>query len=124
MGSWAWQPGCGRGSIPPRWPSRGTCGSRASPTSPGSDFLLSDGDLLYAHRLGRELCWLDRRHPKRPRMGWPSTQTRALLESETLTGERALLVASEPLTGHEKPWEVAPEGGLVVFTAGLDVLRA
>ena len=90
----------------------------------GLNFLISDGDRLIAHRLGNTLYWLDRRSPSHDRVAWTSPRTRALLESKALSGERTLLVASEPLTGEEEPWEEVPEGRFVVFTSNVKVRRA
>jgi glutamine amidotransferase len=71
------------------------------------NFLLSDGEHLYALRCGESLYRLRRE----PGELCSSPETGALLRSKLLRGERAVLVCSERLT--EEGWEEVGEGNLL-----------
>ena len=79
------------------------------------NFLLSDGEALYAHALDR-LHWLQRQHPfptappGRPR---PDAGPVAANGPD----DRMVLVATEPLT-HNEPWIPFGPGELQVFADG------
>ena len=90
----------------------------------GLNFLLSDGDRLWAHRHGYTLYWLDRRRPEagRPYLRFMSRDIASILESKALLGERALLVASERLT--DEPWQAVPNDGVLCFDQDLAMLAS
>jgi predicted glutamine amidotransferase len=84
------------------------------------NFLLSDGQALYAHASTR-LFWLQRQHPF----------ATAQLVDEDLSldlaaangpGDRMVIVATEPLTRNE-PWQAFGAGELQVFVDGASVWR-
>jgi len=75
------------------------------------NFLLSDGEHLYAFRYGESLHKL-RREPGGPgELSYTSSETGVLLKSKLLRGERAFLVCSERLT--KEGWEEVEEGSLL-----------
>lgn len=84
--------------------------ARARPDFGAFNFLLSDGQTLYAHRFGRSLCLLERgphdevRHVRSSRDG-------TIIETPWSQRRRAILIASEHLT-HE-PWQDVAEGLLL-----------
>ncbi|MCX7866317.1 class II glutamine amidotransferase [Limisphaera sp. VF-2] len=87
------------------------------------NFLLSDGEHLYAYRNAAcshgyySLSYLVRPPgPRQPETFYPR-EVRAMLESKCLRGERAVVVCSEKLTG--EPWKDIPLGNLLVV--GLDL---
>ena len=80
------------------------------------NFLLSDGEHLYAFRLGESLHRL-RRGPGE--LSCSSPETGALLRGKLLRGERAVLVCSERLT--EERWEEVGEGSLLRIGGDLRV---
>jgi len=82
------------------------------------NFLLSDGEHLYAFRYGESLHKL-RREPGEPgEFSYTSSETGALLESKLLRGEKAFLVCSEKLT---ERWEEVEEGSLLKVGGDLGV---
>ena len=79
------------------------------------NFLLTDGQAIYAHCSTR-LHWLLRRHP--------FTQVRLIdaelsldLSQANGPGDRMALLATEPLT-HDEPWAAMAPGELFVFAGG------
>jgi len=82
------------------------------------NFLLSDGDVLYAYRDARvnesyyALYWVVRSPEQEGGFAAESKEVNALLESKKLRGEKAALVCSERLT--EEQWEEIPVGSLLV----------
>ncbi|MDT7839044.1 class II glutamine amidotransferase [Aquabacterium sp. OR-4] len=84
------------------------------------NFVLSDGEAVYAHCSTR-LHWLERRHP--------FAQARLVDEALTLDlarvnghGDRMVLLATEPLT-HDEPWQAMQAGELLVLQHGRMVWR-
>jgi glutamine amidotransferase len=75
------------------------------------NFLLSDGEAVYAHRYGRTLHLLARRPGDTVRTERGSAETGAVLETSWTARRHALLVASEQLT--DEPWAVIEEGTLL-----------
>lgn len=90
----------------------------------GLNFLLSDGHTLYAHRMGYSLWWLDRRAPGRLQAGWSSQdpQVGTFLESKALDGEKAVIIASERLTGFHEDWRELGQGTMMAVTEELEVI--
>lgn len=83
----------------------------ARPSFGACNFLLSDGETLYAHRFGRTLFTLrrapdDGRIPERA-----SRETGVALEARWSAARKAVLLASEALS--DEPWEELPEGSLL-----------
>jgi glutamine amidotransferase len=76
-----------------------------------ANFLLSDGDVLYAHRFGRSLYTLRRVPGDAVRTERTSLETLATLETPWTERRSAVLVASERLS--DEPWEEVPEGTLL-----------
>jgi predicted glutamine amidotransferase len=75
------------------------------------NFLLSDGAVLYAHRLGRTLFVLERGRGDAVRPSRPLPDTGAVLETPWSSRRIAVLLASERIS--DEPWEELPEGALV-----------
>jgi glutamine amidotransferase len=74
-------------------------------------FLLSDGDNLYVHRLGRTLYWLERAPGDAVRTVRGPDEDGAVLETPWSSGRHAILVASEELT--DEPWVALGEPSLI-----------
>jgi glutamine amidotransferase class II-like protein len=87
------------------------------------NFILSNGESLYAYRDGRQnkqdypLHYLSR-DPDEPGPGTLKSEFGALISSKQLRGERATLVSSEALT-HEMWKEILP-GFLLAVSADLE----
>ncbi|HQC98128.1 MAG TPA: class II glutamine amidotransferase [Aquabacterium sp.] len=84
------------------------------------NFLLSDGDALYAHCSTR-LHWLQRRHPFSA-VRLVDADLSLDLSRDNAPADRMALVATEPLT-HGEPWAALQPGELVVFAGGELVWR-
>ena len=83
------------------------CSTLRRPEVGTSNFLLSDGATLYAHRSGRTLFTLLRGHQEAP----------PLAAADVLRRRRvAVLIASEPMT--DEPWRGVEEGALLAIDAG------
>jgi predicted glutamine amidotransferase len=74
------------------------------------NFLLSDGNALYAHRFGRTMCLLERGPDDEVR---PSRRSQAGVVVETPWSQRrrAVFVASEAMT--DEPWQTIDDGMLL-----------
>lgn len=83
----------------------------ARPSFGACNFLLTDGETLYAHRFGRTLFVLERGPRDAVRERRVSAETGALIETPWSPRRRAVLIASERIT--EEPWQELPEGALV-----------
>ena len=86
---------------------------RALVARPGvaANFLLSDGEVLYAHRFGRSLYTLRREPGDAVRTERTSVETLATLETPWTPRRSAVLIASEQLS--DEPWEEVPTGTLL-----------
>jgi len=90
----------------------------------GLNFLLSDGKSLYSFRYSRcsedyYSLWLLKREPSESGpLEFESQETKALLHSKSLKGERAVLVCSEPLT--KEKWEKIKFGNLLIIQPDLN----
>jgi glutamine amidotransferase len=82
------------------------------------NFLLSDGEVLYAFRWGRTLYLLEREPRDAVRTERESLETGAVLETPWTQSRRAVLVASEALT--DEPWHEIAEGALVRVERGAE----
>lgn len=82
--------------------------------SGGANFLLGDGETLYAFRLGRTLHVLDRNPGHAVRLERRFEET--VLETRWSARRNAVLVASEPMT--DEPWEEIVSGSLVAIHGG------
>jgi glutamine amidotransferase len=80
------------------------------------NFLLSDGETMYAHRLGRPLFLLERSPGEPVRASRESIETGAVLETPWTSRRHALLVASERIT--DEPWVAVDEGTLLRLRRG------
>lgn len=87
-------------------------GLRERPGFGSFNFLLSDGQVVYAHRAGRTLFMLRRGAADVPR----SSGTRGVQRATWVTRREAFLLASEQLT--PEPWVEIDEGSLLVFEKG------
>lgn len=93
----------------------------------GLNFVLSDGEALYAYREGVDsrfdytLYYLVRDPGERRPFVARSSETHALLESKGLNGEKAILVCSETLT--DEDWRPLGHGELLVVTSELELTR-
>jgi len=76
----------------------------------GANFLLTDGKKLFAFRYGNSLYYLVR-NPSF--LDAVSDETKALIESKSLSNEKAILISSEKLTNTE-PWRGIKNGYLLV----------
>ena len=91
----------------------------------GLNFLLSDGKCLYAFRYSSSSrdyysLWVLKREPsKSGPLEFESQETKALLHSKSLKGERAVLVCSEKLT--EEKWEEIRFGNILIIQPDLDM---
>lgn len=83
-----------------------------SQTSFGAcNFLLSNGETLYAHRFGRTLFALERSPGDEVVPERASAETGAVLTTRWTTKRRAVLLASEAMT--DEPWREIEEGTLL-----------
>jgi len=89
----------------------------------GLNFLLSDGNHLYAFRYSSDsrsyyTLYKLKRDPSEQRpIEFLSEETKALIQSKSLKGERAVLVCSEKLT--EEKWEEIELGKLLIIDSSL-----
>lgn len=90
---------------------RGLTQALAQPSFGACNFLLSDGDTLYAHRAGRTLYLLERRPPDRVRIHRESHETGAAIDTPWGEHRHAILIASEAMT--DEPWVELAEGTLL-----------
>jgi predicted glutamine amidotransferase len=81
-----------------------------------TNFLLSDGEVVYAHRFGRTLHVLERGEGDAVRPSRPLPPTRAVLETPWSERRVAVLLASERLT--DEPWRELPERALLRVQRG------
>lgn len=86
----------------------------ARPKFGAANFLLSDGDTLYAFRQGRTLHLLRRTADDEPHSELPSQRAGTVMETTWSPRQRAILVASEEIT-HE-PWADVRDGTLLKVT--------
>jgi len=84
--------------------------ARARPGMGAINFLLSDGSVLYAHRLGRTLVLLER-GPHDPVVAVRSSRDGTVVRTPWSSRRHAVLVASERMT--TEPWEDIAEGMLL-----------
>jgi glutamine amidotransferase len=86
----------------------------------GLNFLLSDGNTLYAFRYSIEnhnyysLYYLSRDPKYGESFYYSSDKTGAFLRSKSLNKEKAILVCSEELTKKKENWQEIPIGNLLV----------
>jgi glutamine amidotransferase len=90
------------------------CHARADLGS--SNFLLCDGQSLYAHRSGRSLYRLARGQGDDVLATRRSSETSAVVETRWSERRVAILIASERLT--DEPWVEIPDGTLLRVDAG------
>jgi glutamine amidotransferase len=83
----------------------------AQPSFGACNFLLSNGDVLYAHRFHRSLFLLERQPSDPVRVHRASFETGISIDTPWTPDRHAILLASEAMT-HEPWWEV-PEGTLL-----------
>ena len=89
----------------------------------GLNFVLSDGMRLYAFRYAPvdvyyySLYYLERA-PSHRALHTVSKQTRMLIESKAIAGERAVIISSERMTEDES-WKEIPLGALVTVDSSL-----
>jgi glutamine amidotransferase len=83
-----------------------------SDTSLGAmNFLLSNGEDLYAFRQGRSLYTLERVPGDEVRPSRRSPETGAVIDAPWTPRQSAVLVASEAIS--DEPWQAVPEGALL-----------
>ena len=75
------------------------------------NFLLSDGNVMYAHRYGRTLHILTRRPVDAVRVHRESQETGAAIETPWTARRHAVLIASEEITA--EPWQTVAERTLL-----------
>lgn len=85
--------------------------ARARPGLGAFNFLLTNGDVCYAHRAGRTLFLLERAPGDQVRKERVSPETGAVIETPWSPARHAILLASERIT-HE-PWQPVAEGTLL-----------
>ncbi len=83
----------------------------ARPSFGACNFLLSNGETLYAHRFGRTLFTLKRGPGDRLVGERHSHETGVAFETRWSSARKAVLLASEALS--DEPWEELPEGSLL-----------
>jgi predicted glutamine amidotransferase len=83
----------------------------ARPSFGAINFLLSDGDVLYAHRHGRTLFLLERQPHDEVRTHRESIETGAEIVTPWTPRRHAIFIASEHIT--DEPWQTVPEGSLI-----------
>jgi predicted glutamine amidotransferase len=87
-------------------------GPLADPSLGATNFLLSNGEELYAFRQGRSLFALERKPGDEVRPSRRSPETGAVIDTPWTPRRRAVLIASEAIT--DEPWKPIPEGTFVV----------
>jgi predicted glutamine amidotransferase len=90
--------------------------ARAQPAFGAANFLMSNGELLYAFRKKRTLFVLERGTADPVRSIRDSVETLARLETPWSARRHAMLVASERMT--DEPWQELDEGALLRIDAG------
>lgn len=90
--------------------------ARARPCLGAANFLLSDGDVLYAHRWGRSFYFLERIPGDRVLRERHSDETGAVIETPWSPRRHAVLLASEHIT--DEPWRTVEEGTLLRVNRG------
>ncbi|MCM8772327.1 MAG: class II glutamine amidotransferase [Candidatus Omnitrophica bacterium] len=85
----------------------------------GANFLLSDGEKLYAFKYGRDLFYLKR--DKLTGLSFKSKETNlnALIKSKMASSEKAILVATERLT--DENWQILNDGDLLIIDKLLQI---
>jgi predicted glutamine amidotransferase len=83
----------------------------ASPALGAANFLLSNGEDLYAFRRGRSLFSLERKPGDEVRESRRSPETGAVVDTRWTSGRHAVLIASEAMT--DEPWLAVEEGTLL-----------
>jgi glutamine amidotransferase len=89
--------------------------ARARPDFGAFNFLLSDGEVTYAHRYGRTLFLLERGPHDEVRTDRESRETGAIVQTHWSQRRRAVFVASERLT--DEPWREVTSGMLLRLDA-------
>ena len=89
---------------------RAAAEARAVPNVGAFNFVLSDGDALYAHRFGRTLCLLERGPDDEVRSSRKSMDG-VVVQTPWSQRRRALFVASEAMT--DEPWQTIDNGVLL-----------
>ncbi len=85
----------------------------------GANFLLSNGENLYAFRFGKSLYYLERDPFDEP-MRALSKETQMLLESKKIANEKAVIIATEKITPDEK-WKELKDNLLLVCDKKLKI---
>lgn len=85
--------------------------ARSQPQFGACNFLLSDGEALYAHRFGRTLFILERTPSDKVRVHRVSHETGASIDTPWSAHRQAILIASEEMT--EEPWITVDERTLL-----------
>jgi len=88
----------------------------------GLNFLLSDGEHLYAYKNRRPLYLLERDPETAPEIQFLSRETGALLQWKKRVGEKAVVLASEQITQSEE-WEAFCDNELVCIDRDLSIQR-
>lgn len=83
----------------------------AQPNFGACNFLLSDGNVLYAHRFGRTLFILEKKPPDEVLVHRESHETGAAIDTPWSAHRQAIMMASEKMT--EEPWVEVEEGMLL-----------
>jgi len=89
---------------------RAVADARAVPNVGAFNFLLSDGQALYAHRFGRTLCLLERGPDDEVRSSRKSVEG-IVVQTPWSQRRRAIFVASEAMT--DEPWQTIEDGTLL-----------
>jgi predicted glutamine amidotransferase len=89
--------------------------ARARPDAGALNFLLSNGDVTYAHRFGRTLFLLERSPLDEVRMRRSSSDG-TIVQTPWSQRRHAVFVASERMT--DEPWEEIHEGALLRVDSG------
>ena len=90
---------------------RAVAAIHAQPDFGATNFLLSDGDVVYAHRAGRSLFLLDRGPGDPVQVRRRSAESGAVIDTPWTRRRRAVLVASERLS--DEPWTELGESTLL-----------
>lgn len=85
--------------------------ARARESLGSANFLLSDGEHVYAHRFGRTLFVLERGEHDPVVQARTSSETEATIETHWGVRRRAFLIASERMT--DEPWTEMADGTLL-----------
>ena len=86
----------------------------STPAFGACNFLLSDGETLFAFRQGRTLHLLERSARDTPHTVLPSPETSTVIEAEWTPRQDAILIASEQIT--DEAWTAVDEGSLLKIT--------